>query len=136
MNGVYYMNMKISPDDVSNHQILLELRELRKFNEGMSLRMDSVDSRFDSLDSRMGALDSQMGALDSRVSSVEVSNQEILETMNTFASSVDSRFINLEKEQTRMRSVMVTKDYLDDKLAKFHSEIILHTRREIERALS
>lgn len=44
--------------------------------------------------------------------------------------------VNLESEQARMHVNMVTKSYLDDKLANLHSDIIQYTRREIEKALN
>ena len=70
-----------------------------------------------------------------KISPNDISNQEILEAMNSFASSVENRFDLLEKDVAKVKAVMVTKDYLDDKLADLHSNIIQHTRKEIEKAL-
>jgi hypothetical protein len=102
------------------------------------------------------------------MSEVEVTNSQILETMNTFAGSVDERFDRVENEISsikgeisgikavmvtkdelqselsklatkddldKLKTTMVTKGYLDDKLADHHSDIILHTQREIQKAL-
>ena len=84
----------------------------------------------------------------------DVSNQEILEALNAFAGSVDERFEeiktvmvtkdDLKTELSRfatkddlqgLKTTMVTKGYLDDKLADHHSDIILHVDRKIEKAL-
>ena len=42
---------------------------------------------------------------------------EILDAMGTFSESVDRRFDAVETRLTRVESQMVTKSYLDDKLA-------------------
>lgn len=107
-NGVYSMTMKTSPNDVSNQEILNELRKM-----------------------------------DTRIGSVENSNQEIIEALHAFAGSVDERFDRLETRMdksefrlNRVESQMVTKDYLDDKLADQYSKLIEHTDKRIEKALS
>jgi len=46
---------------------------------------------------------------------------------------VGERFNKVEGEISSMKSVMVTKDYLDDKLAKFNGETIVRERREDEK---
>jgi hypothetical protein len=66
----------------------------------------------------------------------DVSNHEILEVMNTFATSIDKRLTSIEREQIRMRAVMVTKDYLDSKLADQYSDLVRVMRKEDEKVLA
>lgn len=64
------MNMKTSPNDVSNKEIL---QELRKHTD----RFDKMDVRFDKIDARLEVL--------------EVSSQEILEVTNSYATIAELR---------------------------------------------
>jgi hypothetical protein len=67
---------------------------------------------------------------------------EILEAIQTFAGNVDKRFEalehrvgHLESNMTSMKSSMVTKDYLDDKLAEHGSRygmLIRQTNKKID----
>ncbi|MFA5129881.1 MAG: hypothetical protein WC477_03065 [Patescibacteria group bacterium] len=70
--------------------------------------------------------------------------QEILEAIHAFAEHVDRRFDGLENRVghletdvgsvksriTSMESQMVTKDYLDNKLADLRSDLVVLTRKE------
>jgi len=77
--------------------------------------------------------------------------QEVLETVNTFATHVDSdlfvikerldkidskvetldkRVVTLDKDVNHIKNTMVTKDYLDDKLADQKGEIVELIRAE------
>jgi uncharacterized protein YydD (DUF2326 family) len=49
--------------------------------------------------------------------------QEILEAISTFSNEVDQRFSNIEAN-------MVTKDYLDDKLADLRGDLVVLVRKE------
>lgn len=55
-------------------------------------------------------------------------SEETLEAVHGLAMHVD-------REIGKVRAVMVTKDYLDEKLANQYSDIIQHTRREIGKAI-
>ncbi len=102
------MNMKTSPNDVSNQEIFNKLDQL-------SLKIDGVGS-----------------SLNEKIDGVHA---ETLEAIHELSSQTDVRFCAMEREQARVRAVMVTKDYLDDKLARQYSDIVQHTRREIEKAM-
>ena len=119
------MNMKTSPNDVSNNEILKEFKKLS-----------------DSVTGQISEIKTEIGGINGRLEALETSNQEILEVTNTFATDVENRLGRLEQEQvrmsvdqTRMSATMVTKGYLDDKLADLYSDIIQHTRKEIEKAV-
>jgi hypothetical protein len=110
-NGVYHMNMKTSPKDVSNEQILEALT-------GVQSGLNSLNEKFDGLEQK-----------------VDGNHLELTETVQGLAQHMDERFSVVEREQVRMSAVMVTKGYLDDKLADLKSDIIQHTRKEIEKSL-
>ncbi|MCE9585880.1 hypothetical protein K8R04_01005 [Candidatus Uhrbacteria bacterium] len=115
------MKMKTSPNDVSNKEILLELREFKQEFKQLSTKVDRIeasqgellevinefssetDARFDRLEDRMGGLDGRMGGVENRL--------------------------------TRVEAGMVTKGYLDDKLADLRSDIVRYTKKEIVKAL-
>jgi hypothetical protein len=56
--------------------------------------------------------------------------QEILEAINAFADQIDGRLGRLESEVYSMKSQMVTKDYLDRKVADLRGELVVLTRKE------
>lgn len=67
----------------------------------------------------------------------EPTNSDILEAINQFATHVEERFNGVEKRLDRVesdmvyvKSVMVTKDYLDDKLADLTSDLGMLIRKE------
>jgi len=81
----------------------------------------------------------------------QVTNEEILETMNEFATTVDQRFDKVDQrfdkvdqrldgvegeiskvkgEVGGMKTTMVTKDYLDDKFADFRGDMVVLMRKE------
>lgn len=50
-------------------------------------------------------------------------NQDVLEAINEFSSRVDERFDKIE-------NTMVTKDFLEDKLADLRGDLVVLTRKE------
>jgi hypothetical protein len=71
---------------------------------------------------------------------IHSTNAEILEAIQSFAISVDGRFDRLEGRVTKIEATMVTKDqivnlvtkdYLDDKLADLHSDIVRFVKRRV-----
>lgn len=68
-------------------------------------------------------------------------NQEILEAVNSFSSDVDNQFKEMRSdvdnqfremrsEINSIKSQMVTKDYLDDKLYDLKGDMVAMTRKE------
>ena len=62
---------------------------------------------------------------------------EILEAINTFSTSVDKDFKHVKGDITEMKgdigylkTGMVTKDYLDQKMANLRGELVVLTRKE------
>ena len=62
----------------------------------------------------------------------EPTNHEILEAIQTFSSSVDQRFDRVDQRLDRVEATMVTKDYLDEKLADLRGDLVVLTRKEDE----
>ncbi len=67
----------------------------------------------------------------------DTSKQDILDAIGLFAEQVDCRFDHIESEIVGMKSEivgikahMVTKSYLDDKLADLKGDMIAFIRRE------
>ena len=56
--------------------------------------------------------------------------QDVLEAIGTFANRVEERFEKLETKVTKIEATMVTKDYLDEKLADLRGDLVLLTRKE------
>lgn len=64
------------------------------------------------------------------MSNNEPTNQEILEAINEFATNTDQRFNKVEKDLTYVKATMVTKDYLDGKLADLRGDLVVLMRKE------
>jgi predicted nucleic acid-binding Zn-ribbon protein len=67
----------------------------------------------------------------------EISNGEILEALQEFAGHVDEKFSHVDKQFSEirseiggMKSQMVTKSYLDDKLADLKGDMTSMIRKE------
>ena len=67
----------------------------------------------------------------------DASKNEILGAINEFSSrvderfdKVDERFDNLEGRVGKIEATMVTKDYLDDKLADLRGDLVVLMRKE------
>lgn len=113
------MKMKTTPNDVSNREIL---KELNRLNEKM-------DTGFSKIDGKIEGLDGKVASLDGKIDGVHM---ETMEAIRELADQSDK----MEFRINRVESRMVTKDYLDDKLADQYSKIIAHTDKRIEKALS
>jgi len=111
---VYYMNMKTHPNDASNYEVIEQVvhavnslaARFDDMTDAMHLFADSVDKRFNSVDKRFDKIESEM-----------VTKTELSFAFNKF------------------KTTMVTKGYLDDKLAEHHSELVQWTRSEIARSV-
>jgi predicted RNase H-like nuclease (RuvC/YqgF family) len=85
---------------------MLEPKDLKKIGEELGKVIEqNVTPTLDSLDQRVGHLDQRVGHLDQRVG-------------------------NLEREVGQIRAEMVTKSYLDDKLADLEGGVMARLRKE------
>jgi len=120
------MNMQTSPSDSTGQEILQELHHL---NEKMDNVSADLRGEIASLDRKM---DSSFSNLNNKIESIHA---ETLEALHIHADQTDAHFMLVDNRLTRVESRMVTKDYLDDKLADQYSKIVEHTTRKIEKAL-
>ena len=67
----------------------------------------------------------------------EPTNKEILEAINAFSGDTDKRFDGIDGRLdgidgrlTKVETTMVTKDYLDDKLADLRGDLVVLMRKE------
>ncbi len=67
----------------------------------------------------------------------EITNEEILNSVNEFATQtekrfdgVESRIGGVESRLDKIESTMVTKDYLDEKLADLRGDLVVLMRKE------
>lgn len=105
------------------------------------------------LDAVLG-LQASVSRLETRMDGLDSRQDEMIEVIQSFATDVDGRFTqidqrftqidqrfdrvderldHIEKEQTRMRSVMVDKDYLDRKFLDFKADIFSVFRKGDQR---
>ncbi|MBI2415416.1 MAG: hypothetical protein HYV33_02000 [Candidatus Kerfeldbacteria bacterium] len=102
-------------------------------------RLDATNNRLDVTNSTVASINAQLASVAQRLEQhIQESNdihQLILASINNFATNTEVRLQTLEQtteeikqNSTATRSVMVTKDYLDDKLADLRGEFILAKR--------
>ena len=60
---------------------------------------------------------------------LETKIDEVLDAVHIFAENVDQRFEQVDQRLARVESQMVTKDYLDDKLADLRGDLTVSIRR-------
>ena len=60
----------------------------------------------------------------------ETTLDDVLGAVNDFSTKVDGRFDKIENEITGIKSTMVTKAYLDDKLADLKGDLTVLMRKE------
>ena len=60
----------------------------------------------------------------------DASKNEILGAINEFSSRVDERLDKLEGKVDKIEATMVTKDYLDEKMADLRGDLVVLMRKE------
>jgi hypothetical protein len=60
----------------------------------------------------------------------EITSKDILEAINSFFNDVERRFESIDRRFDKIEAVMVTKDYLDEKLADLREDMVVLTRKE------
>jgi len=60
----------------------------------------------------------------------DASKNEILGAINEFSSRVDERLDKLEGKVDKIEATMVTRDYLDEKLADLRGDLVVLMRKE------
>lgn len=82
-------------------------------------------------------LPEKVDKLTDKVDSVAVGITDLTEAVNNFATKVDQRFERvdqrfggIEQRLTKIEATMVTKDYLDEKLADLRGDLVILMRKE------
>jgi predicted nucleic acid-binding Zn-ribbon protein len=107
--------MKKNEKDPSNQEIL----------EAINIFADHTEKRFKNLESDMSSVKSEMSSMKSEMSSVK---SDVI--------SIKSEMSSMKSEIKSIKSQMVTKDYLDDKLADLHGDLVVLARKEDKKLLS
>jgi len=89
-------------DKVTNQEIL---EAINKFADHTEDQFSAIDQQFDKIDQRFEKIDQRF-------------------------EKIDQRFDKVEKDLTAVKALMVTKDYLDDKLADLRGDLVVLTRKE------
>ena len=63
----------------------------------------------------------------------DTSKNEILEAIGEFSNRVDQELTSIKGEIAQIKSTMVTKDYLDDKLLNMKGDMVVMMRKEDEK---
>lgn len=71
--------------------------------------------------------------LQASISTLQETVNTVLETVNTFANHVEGEFASVKQEIGAIKATMVTKDYLDDKLAVRKADLIIIDRKQEEK---
>ena len=102
-------------------------------------RFTAQDERFKKQDERLEAHDKRFDAIDKRFDElIEVVNfikdnaasQKSVDELTLRVDRIDQRVGKLEIEVVDIKSQMVTKDYLDNKLADLRGDLVVMTRKE------
>lgn len=140
------MKMKASPKDVSN-KILKEFLKVSKKVDTLDVSNKEILNELRGISVKVSGMDERILGLDSKIDVVHEETMEAIHELSTQTDErfnrVDERFDGLEGRMdknefrlNRVESLMVTKDYLDDKLADLRSDISQNTAKQIEKALS
>jgi len=74
-----------------------------------------------------------IGSIGRRQDEMARSQDEILSAIGVFAEQVDQRFEKIDQRFNKIEATMVTKSYLDDKLADLKGDMVALVRREDEK---
>lgn len=85
--------------------------EIRLLAETMSDFATNVDGRFNQVDQRFDRLESRMTGMETKITGVEI------------------RMTGMETKMTGIGAMMVTKEYLDDKLADLRADLVVLARK-------
>lgn len=106
---------------MSKNQSEPTIRDVLQAVNNLNIRFTGLDNKFNDLGSKFTNLDGRFSNLDQilqrHITESEQTHADILSAINGFANHTEQRFIDIEGDIKHIKNVMVTKDYLDDKLA-------------------
>lgn len=120
--GVLSAKVQVLVDDREYvHGAITDLTEcIHGLADHMDDRFAQVDQKFERMDQRFVQVDQRFDQMDQRFIRIE-----------EHLDHIDGRTGALEQRTSFIGSQMVTKDYLDKKLADFHGDTVLLIRRAI-----
>ncbi len=99
-------------------------------------RFDKQDEVFAKQDARFDKQDERFATHDARFDEIDQKFQDVLEAINTFATHVEERldghdrqFVTMQLQMNKIQNTMVTKDFLENKLADFKGELVVLSRK-------
>lgn len=92
-------------------------------------QFDHIDDRFDGLEKRMDNLEVKVDNLEVRFDNLEVRFDNLEVKVDNLKVKVDK----LDNRVGKLESGMVTKDYLDEKIADLKGDLIVKGRQESQR---
>ncbi len=98
--------------NIVNEAVSTVNESTREILEVMRHYAGEVDKRFEGIDQKFVSIDERFDSMDKRF------------------DRIDERFESMDKRFDRIEATMVTKSYLDDKIADLRGELVLLARKE------
>jgi hypothetical protein len=112
----------------TNREIMTAVKELGKTVGGLEKKIDEkVGGLEKKIDEKVGGLEKK---IDEKVGGLAEIVNELVEVVNDYATDIDKRFDSVENNISWMKSNMVTKDYLDRKMADMKGDLVAMIRDE------
>ena len=113
----YHETMKNEPTNLDVLETILEA--MNEFASNVDRRFESVDKRFEGVDKHFENVEKRFDGVDVRI-----------DNMETRFDRMDERFDKVDVRLDHMERVMVTKDYLDEKLSDQRGDLTILMRKE------
>ena len=89
------------------------------------------------MENKINILNNKVDKLTENVDNLTGAVADILEAINEFSTKVDEKFVKVDEKFVKVgerfnkiEATMVTKDYLDDKLADLRGDLVILMRKE------
>lgn len=89
------------------------------------------------MENKINILNNKVDKLTENVNNLTSAVTDVLEAVNEFSTKVDEKFVKVDekfievgKRFDKIEATMVTKDYLDNKLADLRGDLVVLTRKE------
>jgi chromosome segregation ATPase len=113
-----------------------EISDIKEEMGQMKDRMDSVEDKIGNMEGRMenmevsfGNMEERMGSFERELVALATQINELGESLQELATHMDERFTTVDVRLTRVESSMITKSYLDDRLADLRGDLVLLARK-------
>lgn len=127
----------------SQQELLGSFKEMQTEQKGMQTEQREMRGSFKEMLTEQQLMRSEQKSMlieqremRSSISDLKEAQQETLEALHAFAthvddrfSQVDNKFKSIDQQFTEIRATMVTKDYLDNKIADLRGDLVLLARK-------